>query len=341
MLTVFYFVENPNVYDTMHIEHLPRKSAVLSSSSLACLSGVASINLTSSCAHGCVYCYSCGYSSRPSEGTIVVYSNLYEKLKSELAGKRKMPKTVYFSPSSDLFQPIPEVLQTGYDIIKLLLEQKLNVAFVTKGVIPDSHFALFQKHPAQIQAQIGLISTDTAVLARFEPNAASSEIRLEQLRRLTEAGIATSVRLDPIIPGVTDDDETFTRICEAVTAAGVKKIAASVLFLRPAIKESLQRSISDQKTLQRILIHYSNSQRLAIHADRSSVTAISREDRESIFKRLQTIAEKHSLGLHICGCKNPDIPVKLFSLDCRLSGSWDQRQNRKDLLTLAKSGGCG
>jgi len=78
------------MYDTMYVEHQPRKC----SSSLACLSGVASINLTSSCAHSCIYCYSCSYSSRPSEGTVIVYSNLFEKLKSELARKRKIPKKI-------------------------------------------------------------------------------------------------------------------------------------------------------------------------------------------------------------------------------------------------------
>ena len=320
----------------MHIEHQPRKSAVLSSSSLACLSGVASINLTSSCAHGCVYCYSCGYSSRPTEGTVGVYSNLFEKLKGELARKRKMPTTVYFSPSSDLFQPIPEVLQTGYDIIEFLLWQNLNVAFVTKGVIPDAHFALFRKHPTRIQAQIGLISTDQTVIAQFEPNAATPQTRLEQIQKLTEAGISVTVRLDPIIPDITDDDDTFNQVCKAVSDVGVKTIAASVLFLRPAIKESLQRNISDPKILQRIMSRFSDAKRLAIHADRSSVTAITRENRESIFKRLYIIGAKHGLHLHVCGCKNPDIPSDMFPKNCHLSGSWTQQEQRGDLFDLSR-----
>lgn len=316
----------------MQIALQPRKSSVLSSSSLACLSDVASINLTSSCAHGCIYCYACGYSSRPEDGKVVVYSNLLEKLKGEIARKRKMPKTIYFSPSSDLFQPIPEVLQMGYDIIKFLLEQNLNIAFVTKGVIPEAHFALFQKYPAQIQAQVGLISTDAAVLALFEPNAATPQIRLDQIQRLTESGISASVRLDPIIPDVTDDDDTFTQLCEAVSMRGVKKIAASVLFLRPAIKESLRQNISDPTILQRILYRFSQAKRLAIHAERSSSTALPCEEREAIFHRLHNIAEKYGIGLHVCGCKNPDISANLFSKDCRLSGSWNQRQEQKDLL---------
>ena len=317
----------------MPIEFVPRKSAVLSSSSLACLNDVASINMTSSCVHRCVYCYSCGYSSRPSEGIVVVYSNLFEKLKKELPRKRKLPKTVYFCPSSDLFQPIPEILQTGYDIIEYLLFQSINVAFVTKGIIPDRFFGLFQKNFERVQAQVGLISTDKNVLSLFEPNAATPEVRLEQIRKLSDIGIKTTVRLDPIIPGVTDDDETLQRVCESVAAAGVKNIAASVLFLRPAIKESMQRNISDEGIRKSIFDRFSRSKRLGIHADRSSVTALPREDRESIFIRLQNIAARYGLGLHVCGCKNPDIPPDTFSKTCRLSGSWNDSQ-QKELFDL-------
>jgi len=98
------------------------------------------------------------------------------------------------------------------------------------------------------------------------------------------------------------------------------------------LKESLRRNISDSKISQKILCRFSGAKRLAIHAERSFSTAIPREEREAIFERLRDVAEQYGIGLHICGCKNPDIPVSLFSLDCRLSVSWNQRQPQKDLL---------
>lgn len=322
----------------MKIEFLPRKSPVLSSSSLACLSGVASINLTLSCAHRCVYCYACGYSVQPTQGAVGVYSNLFEKLKDEWPRKRKKTQTVYFSPSSDLFQPIPEVLQNGYDIIEFLLEQRRNVAFVTKGVIPDSHFELFRKYPKQIQAQIGLISCDDAVLSQFEPNAAPSQIRVAQMQKLTQIGITTTVRADPIIPGVTDDEETFTRLCESVSRAGVKTIAASVLFLRPAIKDSLLRNISDTKIQDRILARFADSTRLPIQAERSYVSALRREDRETIFKKLYAIAQHYGLDVHVCGCKNPDISIKQLPQNCRLCGDWSVSETTRNLFDYETDG---
>jgi len=90
-----------------------RRSAVLTPSSIACLSHMPTINLTSGCAHGCLYCYTRGYTTHPGENKVVLYENTLEKLKDELARKRTKPRAVYFSPSCDLFQPLPEVLSLG------------------------------------------------------------------------------------------------------------------------------------------------------------------------------------------------------------------------------------
>jgi len=84
---------------------------VLTPSSLACLAHVPTVNFTAGCAHECPYCYARGYLTHPGEGKIRFYTNTLAKLREELRRKRKKPTTVYFSPSSDLFQPVPEVLR--------------------------------------------------------------------------------------------------------------------------------------------------------------------------------------------------------------------------------------
>ena len=88
-----------------------RKSAVLAPSGLACLAHVPTVNLTAGCAHECGYCYARGYLTHPGEGKVRFYTNTLAKLREELPRKRKKPATVYFSPSSDPFQPVPEVLK--------------------------------------------------------------------------------------------------------------------------------------------------------------------------------------------------------------------------------------
>ena len=101
-----------------------RKSAVLTPSSLACLAHVPTVNLTAGCAHECRYCYARGYLTHPGEGKVTFYTNTLAKLREELRRKRKKPATVYFSPSSDPFQPVPEVLNMAYDVFRFLLESE-------------------------------------------------------------------------------------------------------------------------------------------------------------------------------------------------------------------------
>ena len=161
-----------------------RKSAVLTPSSLACLAHVPTVNLTAGCAHECRYCYARGYLTYPGEGKVTFYTNTLAKLQEELRRKRKKPSTVYFSPSSDPFQPVPEVLDMTYDVFEFLLESEIGVAFVTKGRIPERHRTLLAAHAPLVQGRIGVITLDTAVAAAFEPFAAPPEVRLSQAGEL-------------------------------------------------------------------------------------------------------------------------------------------------------------
>lgn len=149
-----------------------RKSTILTPSGLACLSAVATVNLTAGCLHGCAYCYTRGYSIYPGDQVVKLYTNLPEKLADELKRKRKLPERVYFSPSSDLFQPHEGIRQIALRVLSLLLTRGIRIAFLTKGVITEPIFDLFAEHANLVSAQIGLISTDESLLCRWEPHAA-------------------------------------------------------------------------------------------------------------------------------------------------------------------------
>jgi hypothetical protein len=160
-----------------------RKAAVLAPSTIKCLRGMPTVNLTSGCAHGCLYCYARGYNMFPGEGRVVVYANTFEKLKAELPRKRKRPAAVYFSPSTDAFQPLPEVLDLGYRCMEHLLESGVGVAILTKGLIPERHMRLFEAHAALVQAQIDVATLDAEAQKAFEPGAAAPAARVAQAAR--------------------------------------------------------------------------------------------------------------------------------------------------------------
>jgi len=303
------------------VRRIHRKSAVLAPSTLACLSRIPTVNLTMGCAHGCLYCYTRGYRAYPGEGRVDVYANVLEKLQDELRRRRRKPVAIYFSPASDLFQPVPEVLDLAYGILQEVFARGIGIAFLTKGVIPGRHMGLLRENADLVRAQIGLITLDETLLRTFEPNAASAAVRVAQMKQLTESGIKTQLRIDPILPSLTDDLQTLDNLCRTAVAAGVTDIAARALFLRPAPRRRLLRAAETNAAVARCLGRFSNSQRIAIHAERSSVTALPMQERERIFQRLENVAGRYRITVKRCACKNPDIATGT----CSIAGEWQRK----------------
>lgn len=306
-----------------------RKSAVLTSSSLACLKDMPAINLTSGCAHSCIYCYARGYSTYPGENRVVFYKNTLDKLKRELLYKRRKPRAIYFSPSSDMFQPVPDVLEIGYSILEFLFSKGIGVAFLTKGYIPDKTMELLVDHADMVRVQIGIITPDDRIRRIFEPNAASTDVRLKQMKKMVAKGIAVEARLMPILPGITDTTDSLERLFQMIANAGVEQASMSTLFLRPSIAESLRRLVPNNQTVKNLLDLYQGAGRLPVHAARSSVIPLPRRKREEIYTRISQEAGKYSINMSICGCMNPDIGGK-----CNIGGNWQEYSASNAQLAL-------
>jgi len=287
-----------------------RKTNFLTPSGLRCLANLPTVNVSAGCAHNCVYCYTKGYSIYPGDNSIEIYENMAEKIADEIKRKRKKPAAVYFCPSCDPFQPVSEVQQVTFEVMKIILENGIGVQFVTKGRIPEEIFKLFEKHSSKIAGQIGLISVDKKILNMFEPNAANLHQRLKQLKNLVEIGIKVSVRCDPMIYGLTDTSMQLQSLFSAVAKTGCKEAAVSFLFLRPAIAASLKKNIVEANILNEILKPFSKSVCLPIGIKNSTGTVLPVEIRKSAFERISKIADSFGIRIYICGCKNCDITTE-------------------------------
>jgi len=286
---------------------IERRSAVLTPSGLACLAGVPTVNISSGCAHGCVYCYGRGYSQYPGEGTVHVYRDTAARVERELARKRRRPLAVYFCPSCDAFQPLDAVLEQSYQSMVAILDAGVGVEFVTKGAVPDRFLSLFGQHPGCVSGQVGLTTLDDTLRAALEPGAAPVGERLRSISCLREVGVNVSVRADPLIHGVTDGDGDVAALMAACCERGVTALAASYLFLRPAITSSLKRRVADRTLVERILAPYAQGFHFALRGGAGGGLALPEAIRRAAFDRLKHLAAGHGLQVHVCGCKNPDV----------------------------------
>jgi len=284
-----------------------RKTNFLLPSGLRCLANLPTVNISAGCIHNCVYCYTKGYSIYPGDNIIEIYENMAQRITDEIKRKRKKPVAIYFCPSCDPFQPIPQIQQTTFDVMKSILESGIGVQFVTKGKINDIFFELFERYNSKMAGQIGLISNDDNILNIIEPGAAIAQERLDQLEKLVKIGVKMSVRCDPIIHNITDNDEQLEDLFLAVSKAGCKEVAVSFLFLRRAIVSSLKKNIADSKLLYKMLEPFSEGVNLSIGLKNSTGKMLPLEIRKASIERIKKIADNYGIKIHICGCKNSDI----------------------------------
>ncbi|KKO20951.1 MAG: radical SAM protein [Candidatus Brocadia sp.] len=291
----------------MQINFIERKGHVLTRSTLKCLSQVASINPTLGCIHQCVYCYARGYSMYPGDGNVLVYGNMPEKLKRELTTRRKLPDYVFFSTTCDVLQPIPQVLRVTYELMSTLLEHGVGINLLTKGRIPLKFLELFSRYRKLVHIQVGITTVDRNIQKKIEPFAATPQERLLNIKRLCEIGIVPEVKLDPLIPGVTDTESNATALFWEIQGFGIHSACMNYLFLRPQIKKNLCKALRNTPFLQKILSYYQTGMPLNLLAERSRVTALAVEYRRQAYENISRWAKDFGIDAYVCGCKNPDI----------------------------------
>ena len=201
-----------------------RKGKVLVPSRFGCLQGIPTLNITSGCIFQCAYCYARGYSQAPKAGEVNLYVNLPTLLEVELSRKKTVPPWVILNTSSDCFQTHPDILDVTFKTIQILLDHQIGISFLTKGAIPQRFIQLFEPCRDKVLAQIGLVSLSERYWMQYEPGTPSPEKRLENIQRLKEAGILPEVRIDPIIPFVTDTEPEMEALFIRLKTLGIRKV---------------------------------------------------------------------------------------------------------------------
>lgn len=269
-----------------------RRAEVLTRPKLPCLSAFHTINLSAGCPNECRYCYAQSYAHHR------------EKLVQELARLRRPPRLVYFSTTSEPFLPAPRVLDEMHAIMTTLLKTGAALLISTKGIIPERFIKLFSHNPGKVVVQVGITTVDENVRRLIEPRAASVPQRLDNLERLSAAGISAEARLDPLIPGLTDTDDNFEILIPALVDANVSEAVVSFLFLRWGIDFSKDLSLDDwsARKMRRLYTH-----KVTDYCGGGTIWLPEANYRAERFKALESIGTDNGLTIKLCRCKNSDL----------------------------------
>jgi DNA repair photolyase len=88
-----------------------------------------------------------------------------------------------------------------------------------------------------LSVNITITTLDEKLARMMEPRAPRPDLRLEAVRKLSEAGLRVSVFPNPIMPGITDGPRQLDRLAKAARDAGAVSFGGGPLFLMPSAQK--------------------------------------------------------------------------------------------------------
>ena len=197
-----------------------------------------SINPYRGCEHGCAYCF-----ARPTHAFMGLSpgldfeTKLFAKpgaarlLEREISKPGYVPQVIAIGTNTDPYQPIERRYRIMRDILTVLAEANHPVAILTKNALVTRDIDLLEPMAEKGLVKVGLSVTtlDRRLARTMEPRASTPPKRLEALRRLSNAGVPTSVMFAPVIPGLNEPE--MERVLDAAKAQGAREAGYVLLRL--------------------------------------------------------------------------------------------------------------
>jgi len=180
-------------------------------------------NVYIGCTHSCRYCYAefmkkfTGH-IHDEWGKFLDYKeNAIEVLKKEIK-KIEKNKWVLLGSVTDTYQPIEKKLLLTRKSLEIFLDYQAPISILTKSDLVLRDIDLLMKFQ-KCEVGLSFAFTDPTVSNVLEPNASSLDQRLNTLKELKQAGVLTYVFIGPIIPGLSNLEDIFTKVGDIIDFA--------------------------------------------------------------------------------------------------------------------------
>ena len=204
------------------------------------------INPYRGCQHACVYCFArgthefLGYDGgRQFDTRIIVKINAPEVLRKELkrAGWRR--ELIALGTACDPYEPAERRYEITRRILEALRDAANPVAITTKSVMVQRDIDVLGALAkiARVRVNFSVGSLDDRVWQKTEPGTPRPLRRLEAMQALVEAGIPAGVLMAPIIPALSDSEESMEAVVIAAVEHKAHFLGANVLHLKPGSRE--------------------------------------------------------------------------------------------------------
>ena len=211
------------------------------------MSDVYSLNPYRGCEFGCAYCYARythEFLDLPDwedfERRIFVKTGAARALRRDLATSRDVRGAgIAIGTATDPYQPAEARFRVTRQILEALLPHRdIPLSIVTKSGLIERDAELLgqlaRRHPLKVH--FSCITLDRELLRAIERRSPMAHLRFKAMRALTEQGVHCDLFVMPVLPGITDGEESLTQLMTAAREAGAQSVGARALWLTGASK---------------------------------------------------------------------------------------------------------
>jgi DNA repair photolyase len=253
------------------------------------------INPYRGCEFGCKYCYA-RYTheymgmedSRDFEDRIYAKAASAELLRQEL---KKIPKrdAIAIGTATDPYQPAERRYARTLSILEVFAgERGRRLSITTKSDLVTRDIAVLREiaRANVLDINITITTLDTELARMLEPRAPRPDLRLNAVRKLSEAGICAGVFPNPVMPLITDREESLDALARAAAEAGAKYFGGGALFLMPSAQKVFLPFL--QERFPQLAARYEEQFRKSPY--------LGQDYKDRLHARVQKIREKYGLA---------------------------------------------
>jgi len=250
------------------------------------------------CAHQCLYCYAVKFPS--FMGPALPRTKLLENIE-KMAKNTKLKLPVMMSDCTDPYQPLEKQHNITRKCAETLAKHGFPLLVVTKSDLATRDIDIFKRTRTVVAVTV---TTPREEIARLiEPYAPPPERRISALQKITDQGIVTVARVDPIIPSVNDNEEEFERLVSTLADVGVRQVTVATMKPVKGFFSSLKEA--NLQVYERLRNEYGDGTWIM------GYKYLREEKRRRILEKLRIIVLKHGLKFASCREGFPQLNTSL------------------------------
>lgn len=184
------------------------------------------MNLYRGCSYGCIYCDSrsnCYHIENFDQ--VKGKENALEILEKELQTKRSKG-VIGIGSMSDTYNPFEEKKKLTRGALQLILKYNFGVAIDTKSdrILRDLDLLKAINHQNNVIVKFTITTAKDDLSRLIEPYASLPSQRLAAIKELSANGIFVGIMMNPVLPFLTDNEESIKELVRLAYTSGAKFI---------------------------------------------------------------------------------------------------------------------